>query len=173
MCCNNTVPNGAQEQSQIELRNDVLVYSTAPLTRDVAAIGPVEVKLWARTSAKDTDFTAKLVDVHPDGLTHNVLDRIVRASLRRGSKLPPESIEPGQTYEYTIPVGNAGTIFKKGHLIRLEISSSNFPHYSRNLNTGMNSLWTSKIMVAHQTILHDDEHPSRLVLSVAPGVHAP
>jgi putative CocE/NonD family hydrolase len=173
MCCNNIVPNGAQEQSQIEMRDDVLVYSTAPLTADMAAIGPVEVKLWARTSARDTDFTAKLVDVHPDGLTHNVLDRIVRASLRRGSKLPPEAIEPGQAYEYTIPVGNAGTIFKKGHVIRLEISSSSFPHYLRNLNTGKNSLWTSEMVVAHQTILHNHQHPSRLILVVAPGVHAP
>jgi uncharacterized protein len=173
MCCNNALPNGAQEQSRVELRNDVLVYTSAPLAQDLAAIGPVEVKLFARTSAPDTDFTAKLVDVHLDGVTHNVLDRIVRASLRRGSKLPPDAIEPGATYEYTIPVGFAGTIFRKGHRVRLEISSSNFPHYSRNLNTGSNSVWSAEMATARQTILHGDDHPSRLVLTVAPGVHAP
>lgn len=173
MCCNNVLPNGAQDQTQVELRNDVLVYTGAPLSADLAVIGPVEVKLWARSSAPDTDFTAKLVDVHLDGVTHNVLDRITRASLRRGSKSAPELIEPGEAYEYTIPLGNAGTIFRKGHRIRLEISSSNFPHYARNLNTGKNSLWTSEMDVATQTILHDGRHPSRLILSIAPGVRAP
>jgi len=151
----------------------VLVYTGAPLTADLAAIGPVEVKLWARSSAPDTDFTAKLVDVHLDGVSHNVLDRIVRASLRKGSKSSPDLIEPGEAYEYTIPLGNAGTIFRKGHRIRLEISSSSFPHYARNLNTGKNSLWTSDMATASQTILHDVRHPSRLVLSVAPGVRVP
>lgn len=174
MCCNGVLlPDGAQDQTKVELRNDVLVYSTGPLAVDVAAIGPVEVTLWARSSAPDTDFTAKLVDVHLDGVSHNVLDRVVRASLRNGSKLPPDNIKAGEAYEYKIPLGNAGTIFRKGHRIRLEISSSSFPHYSRNLNTGMNSLWTSDTVVARQTILHDDEHPSRLVLNLAPGIHAP
>ncbi|TMA26072.1 MAG: CocE/NonD family hydrolase [Deltaproteobacteria bacterium] len=174
MCCNGVLlANGAQDQGKVELRNDVLVYTTAALPHDVAVIGPVEVTLWARSSAPDTDFTAKLVDVHLDGNSHNVLDRVVRASLRAGSKLPPSNIEPGEAYEYTIPVGNAGTIFKKGHHIRLEISSSNFPHYARNLNTGENSTWTSDTAVAHQTILHDEGHPSRLMIFVAPGVHAP
>jgi putative CocE/NonD family hydrolase len=174
MCCNAVLlADGAQDQTRVEMRNDVLVYSTAPLAADVAVIGPVEVKLWARSSAPDTDFTAKLVDVHLDGVSHNVLDRVVRASLRAGSRLPPSNIEPGEAIEYTIPLGNAGTIFKKGHLMRLEISSSNFPHYARNLNTGKNSNFTSDTAVARQTILHDEDHPSRLVLSVAPGVHAP
>ena len=90
MCCNNVLlANGAQDQTEVELRNDVLVYTSGPLDHDLAVIGPVEVKLWAKTSARDTDFTAKLVDVHLDGATHNVLDRIVRARFRRGSKLPP------------------------------------------------------------------------------------
>ena len=111
---------------------------------------------------------------HPvDGATHNVLDRIVRASLRKGAKRPPDLIEPGEEYEYTIPLGNAGTIFRKGHRVRLEISSSSFPHYAPNLNTGKNSNWTSDLAVASQTILHSARHPSRLVLIVAPGVRAP
>ncbi len=174
MCCNATVlPAGAHDQSEIELRNDVLVYTSSPLDHDLAVIGPVTVKLWARTSAHDTDFTAKLVDVHLDGFAHNVLDRIVRARYRHGSKFAPSLINPGQAYEYTIDLGNAGTIFRRGHRIRLEISSSNFPHYSRNLNTGRSNEEDDRVEVARQTILHDEEHPSRLILPVVPGVNAP
>ena len=173
MCCNNVLPNGAQDQTEVELRNDVLVYTSAPLDQDLAVIGPVEVKLWAKTSARDTDFTAKLVDVHLDGASHNVLDRVVRARFRRGSKLPPSLIEPNEEYEYRLLLGNAGTMFRKGHRIRLEISSSNFPHYDRNLNTGAVNEWTAEMKVAHQTILHDRHHSSRLVLPIAPGVSIP
>ena len=168
MCCNNVLPNGAQDQTEVELRDDVLVYTTAPLDRDTAVIGPVVVTLWAQSSARDTDFTAKLVDVHLDGVTHNVLDRIVRARFRRGSKLPPSPIQPGETYEYRLLLGNAGTIFRRGHRIRMEISSSSFPHYDRNLNTGKVNEWTAEMKVAHQTVLHDRHHPSRVVLPIAP-----
>ena len=174
MCCNNVLlANGAQDQTEVELRDDVLVYTSPRLDRDLAVIGPVEVKLWAKTSARDTDFTAKLVDVHLDGASHNVLDRIVRARFRRGSKLPPSPIEPHEEYEYRILLGNAGTIFRKGHRIRLEISSSSFPHYDRNLNTGEVNEWSAEMKVAHQTILHDRHHASRLVLPIAPGVSIP
>ena len=174
MCCIPAVlPAGAHDQSEIELRDDVLVYTSAPLDRDLAVIGPVSVKLWAKTSARDTDFTAKLVDVHLDGYAHNVQDRIVRARYRWGSKLPPSLIEPGKPYQYTIDLGNAGTIFRRGHRIRLEISSSNFPHYARNLNTGRSNETDDRTEVARQTVLHDPEHASHLLLSVAPGVKAP
>lgn len=174
MCCNTAIlPAAAQDQSTVELRDDVLVYTSAPLERDLAVIGPVAVKLWAKTSAPDTDFTAKLVDVHLDGIAHNVLDRIVRARFRAGSKMPPSLVEPGKPYQYTIDLGNTATIFRKGHRVRLEISSSSFPHYSRNLNTGLSNEATSEMQVAQQMILHDDAHRSRLVLPVVPGVQAP
>jgi uncharacterized protein len=174
MCCNAVLlANGAQDQTQVELRQDVLVYTSAPLAQDTAVIGPVEVTLWAETSASDTDFTAKLVDVHLDGASHNVLDRIVRASYRRGSKMPPSNVKPGKAYEYTIPLGNAGTIFRRGHRIRLEISSSSFPHYDRNLNTGKTSEWNADMEVAHQTILHDHRHRSKIVLPIASNVTVP
>jgi len=170
MCCNNVLlANGAQGQAQVEQREDVLVYTSEPLDRDVLVVGPVEVVLWARTSAPDTDFTAKLVDVHLDGATHNVLDRVVRARFREGSKAPPSLVQPGKAYEYTIPLGNAGTVFRKGHRIRLQVSSSNFPHYARNLNTGLVNEWSAEIAVARQTVLHDSAHPSRLRLPVAPN----
>lgn len=174
MCCNSVLlPNGAQEQSEVELRSDVLVYTSEPLAADQAVIGPVQARFWAVSSAPDTDFTVKLVDVHPDGRTHNVLDRIVRARLRRGSKLPPQLIQPGQPYEYTLELGITATMFRAGHRIRVEVSSSNFPHYARNLNTGDSNNGSAEIAVAQQTILHDHGHRSYIELPVAPGVQVP
>jgi predicted acyl esterase len=143
MCCAPALlPAGAHDQSEVELRGDVLVYTSAPLEQAVAVIGPVSVKLWAKSSARDTDFTAKLVDVHLDGYAHNVLDRIVRARYRWGSKLPPSLIEP-----------------RKG--------------YARNLNTGRSNEQDDRIETARQTVLHDEEHASHLLLSVVPGVTGP
>jgi uncharacterized protein len=171
MCCNAIlVPEGAQDESTVEMRKDVLVYTSKPLVKDQAVIGTVTADFWAISSAPDTDFTVKLVDVHPDGLTHNVADRVIRASLRRGSKLPPELIAPGAAYEYSLEVGNTATMLRAGHKIRVEISSSNFPHYGRNLNTGLSDNKTSKTAIAHQTILHDSEHPSYIQLPIAPSV---
>jgi len=167
MCCiNDLLASGAFDQSSIENRKDVLVYTGAPLDRDITVIGSVNVKLWAISSAPDTDFTAKLVDVHPDGYAQNVLDRLVRARFRFGSKLPASFIRPGQPYEYSIELGNTATVFKKGHQIRLEISSSNFPHYVRNQNTTAPVGLDSVIAVANQTVLHDEDHPSTLELPV-------
>jgi hypothetical protein len=129
----------------------------------------VRVKLWAISSAPDTDFTAKLVDVHPgDGYAQNILDRLVRARFRHGSKLPPSFIRPGEPYEYLIELGNTANVFQRGHRIRLEISSSNFPHYVRNQNTRSAVGMDTRIEVAHQTILHDARHPSVLELPVVP-----
>ena len=173
LCCGPLLERGAVDQSEIELRDDVLVYTSEPLAEDLAVIGPVTVSLWAASSAYDTDFTAKLVDVHPDGIAHNVLDRIVRARFRGGSRKPPQPITPGQIYEYTIDLGHTGTMFRVGHRVRLEISSSNFPHYDRNPNTGVPIEDESEVLKAHQTIYHDAEHPSFLELPVARGVAIP
>jgi putative CocE/NonD family hydrolase len=169
MCCiNDLLPSGAFDQSEIEKRNDVLVYTSAALKENVTVIGQVNVKLWAITDAPDTDFTAKLVDVHPDGYAQNILDRLVRARYRRGSKLPPSFIEPGKAYEYDIELGNTSLVFKAGHKIRLEVSSSNFPHYVRNQNTVEDVGASTQIRTANQSILHDDEHRSQLALPVVP-----
>ncbi|HEY0605012.1 MAG TPA: CocE/NonD family hydrolase [Herpetosiphonaceae bacterium] len=170
MCCiNDLLPSGAFDQAQIELRDDVLVYTSSPLTEDLAVIGPVSLTFWATSTAPDTDFTAKLVDVHLDGFAQNVLDRIIPARYRAGSKVPPTNIVPGQAYEYTLDLGNTATIFRKGHRIRLEISSSNFPHYARNLNTGQPIASESEIVSARQWILHDPAHRSYLELPVVPS----
>jgi putative CocE/NonD family hydrolase len=164
---------GFADQSAVELRNDVLVYTSAVVPADTAVIGTVNASFWAITSAPDTDFTVKLVDVHPDGLTNNVMDRVVRARFRLGSKLPPSFIQAGQAYQYTLQVGNTATIFRQGHRVRVEISSSNFPKFARNLNTVQQGQLQSQSVVAQQTILHDALHPSYIELPVAPNVKVP
>jgi putative CocE/NonD family hydrolase len=130
----------------------------------------VQVSFWAKSTARDTDFTAKLVDVHPSGFAQNVLDRVVRARFRAGSKKPPSLIEPGKAYQYTIDLGYAGTVFKRGHRVRLDISSSNFPHLARNHNTGEDPATDTRFVVATQTLLHNQQHPSYLELSIVPDV---
>jgi putative CocE/NonD family hydrolase len=160
--------SGAQDQAMLELREDVLVYTSAPLTSALTTIGPVKVRFWAATTARDTDFVAKLVDVLPDGTAYNVLERVIRASLRQGSKSRPSPVQPGAPYEYDLDLGYTATRFKAGHRIRLDITSSRFPHLARNLNTGDHAASQSRIEVATQTILHDREHPSYVELSVVP-----
>jgi uncharacterized protein len=165
-CCTPDVaPVGPYDQAQIEDRADVLVYSTPPLEEDTEVTGPVEVVLYAKSTAPDTDFTAKLVDVHPDGKAYNISNGIIRASSREGlgTRTP---IEPGEVYEYRLALQPTSNLFKRGHRIRLEISSSNFPHYDRNLNTGEEPGFGSEMRTARQTILHDAEHPSRLILPI-------
>ena len=178
LCCSTDfIPggpkSGAVEQAEIEQRDDVLVYTSAPLTEDMVLVGPVQVKLFAKSDSFDTDFMAKLVDLRPDGLSHNIVDGAVRARLRNGPKSQPVLIEPNHTYEYTIELGHVGTVFPAGHRIRLQISSSNFPRYARNLNTGASNETTAEFKVANQVILHDAEHQSRLILPVVSGVTIP
>jgi len=111
--------------------------------------------------------------VHLDDIAHNVLDRIVRARFRNGSKMPPSLITPGRKYEYTIELGDTAVVFRKGHRIRLEISSSNFPHFDRNPNTGRPVGEDAQLVTATQTIFHDAENPSHIELPIAPGVRPP
>ncbi|MDC0004325.1 CocE/NonD family hydrolase [Porticoccaceae bacterium] len=165
-CCGEPFPPGVFDQSDIELRDDVLVYTTKPLTTDIVVVGSVKLNFWAKSSARDTDFTAKLVDVHFDGFSQNILDRIVRARYRQGSKMPPSLIEPGRAYLYNLELGPTATVFKQGHSIRLEISSSNFPRFDRNPNTGNTIATDVKMQIATQNILHNKEYPSYLELPV-------
>ena len=173
MCCrNDMLPSGAFDQRTVERRGDVLVYTTEPLEEDLTVIGPVQVELWAASSARDTDFTAKLVDVHLDGYAHNVSEGIIRARYRN-SDYRESWLTPGAAHDYTIDLGYTATVFRRGHRIRLEVSSSNFPHFDRNLNTADVFGEGDEPRPATQRILHDDLHPSRLVLHVAPGLRAP
>jgi putative CocE/NonD family hydrolase len=167
-CCTPDVaPVGPADQAKIEERADVLVYSTPPLEEAVEVTGPIELVLYAASSAVDTDFTAKLVDVQPDGRAINLNNGIIRASYRESLE-NPEPIEPGNVYRYAIEIWPTSNLFRAGHQIRLEISSSNFPHYARNLNTGAEFGATTEMIKARQTIYHDAEHPSHLVLPIMP-----
>jgi len=165
LCCAPIIPNGPQDQRFIEIRPDVLVYSTPPLRRSVEVVGPVAVELYASSSAVDTDFTAKLVDVYPDGFCQNLVDGIVRARYRE-SRTRASFLTPGKIYKFHIEMNATANLFKRGHRIRVEISSSNFPCYDRNLNTGKELYSDTAWRVAHQTVYHDREHPSSLILSV-------
>ncbi len=168
-CCFATVaPVGPYDQTDIEKRADVLIYSTPLLSEAVEVTGPITVKLYAASSAPDTDWTAKLVDVAPSGKIINLNNGIVRAS-HRNSLATHEPIDPEKPYEYTITVFPTSNLFKVGHQIRLEISSSNFPHYDRNLNTGQPVGADAQMVAARQTVLHDAPHPSYLELPIMPA----
>ena len=125
--------------------------------------GNVSLSLWATSSAPDTDWTAKLVDVHEDGRAYNVCEGILRASYRESLE-SPTPIQPGEPYQYEIDLGPTSMLFKRGHCIRLQVSSSNFPAHARNLNTGRPHHDEAGHSTAAQTVLHDPEHPSCLVL---------
>jgi hypothetical protein len=168
VCCNPKIlPWGPMEQRAIEQRADVLVYTTRPLKEDLEVIGPVKAELYVATSAKDTDFTAKLVDVFPDGTAINLTDGILR--LRYRSSLErAELAREGEIYRVTIDAGVTGNVFLKGHRIRLEVSSSNFPRFDRNPNTGGRIADETRLVKASQAIYHDAQHPSCLVLMTTP-----
>jgi uncharacterized protein len=143
------------------------VYSTPPLERDVEVTGPLTVTLWAATSAPDTDFTAKLVDVCAHGCARNLADGIIRARYR-DSRSTPSLVEPGRVYGYTIDLWATSNVFKAGHRIRVEISSSNFPRFDRNPNTGKPVAEDSALQPALQTILHNAQYPSHITLPIVP-----
>lgn len=156
---------GPVDQSIIEKRNDVLCYTSDELEADLEVTGPLEICLYASTSAKDTDFTAKLTDVWPDGRSILVAEGIQRASYRNWN-YEKERIKPDTVLEYTISLGHTSHVFRKGHRIRVQISSSNFPLYDRNMNTGRSMGEDVTGVIARQTIYHDEQYPSHIVLPV-------
>lgn len=160
-------PAGPFDQTHVEQREDVLVYSTAPLGEDVEVTGPVRMILYAASSARDTDFTAKLVDVHPDGKGFNLCDGILRARYRHGLD-QPALLEPGKAERFEIDLWVTSNVFKTGHRIRLEVSSSNFPRFDRNPNSGKPFGSDTEMLTAKQTVFHDAERPSHVVLPVIP-----
>jgi len=174
LCCDAAhYEPGPRDQRAAENRNDVLVYSTKPLAEDMEVTGPVTLELWASSSAVDTDFTAKLVDVSPSGFAMDLTDGILRMRYR-DSQEKPELMNPDQVYKISVDLGATGNVFKKGHILRLEVSSSNFPRFDRNLNTGAVQATSREFAPATNTILHDAEHPSALLLPVIPaGAAAP
>ena len=137
------------------------------LAQDLEVTGPVRLELFAASSAVDTDFTAKLVDVAPDGFSQNLTEGILRARYR-DSQEQPTFLNPGQIYKFAIDVWATSNVFRKDHRLRLEVSSSNFPRFDRNMNTGENNATARKPASATNTIYHDAEHPSALILPIVP-----
>jgi uncharacterized protein len=171
LCCStHWARAGSFDQRPVEARPDVLCYTSPPLEKPVEVTGPVKVILYACSSAVDTDFTAKLVDVAPCGCARNLTDGIVRARYRASTR-HEHLLTPGVAEEYEIDLLATSNLFMPGHRIRVEISSSNFPRFDRNPNTGGVIAQTTKdeSLVAHQTVLHNIEYPSRIILPVVDG----
>ncbi len=164
---NLTIDIGVQDQRPVEERNDVLVFTSEPMAQPLEITGPVTVALWAASSAVDTDFTAKLVDVHPNGYAQNLLDGIIRARYRESTSAPT-LMEAGRPYLFTIDLWATSNVFLPGHCIRLEIGSSNFPRFDRNLNTGERFGEGTKGKPAQQTVFHQDDMASYILLPVMP-----
>jgi putative CocE/NonD family hydrolase len=168
-CCGaQSGPQGPYDQTPVEQRSDVLVYSSDPLTTDTEVTGPVRMRLWAASSAPDTDFTAKLTVLKPDGEVINLNNGIIRTSFRDSLEQPRPAI-PGQPYEYTIAIWPTSYLFKAGERIRVEISSSDYPQFAPNPNTGEPFGQSAATQPATQTILHDAAHPSEISLPVIPA----
>ena len=165
-CTGNAIQGGAFDQRKTEERNDVLVYSTEPLKEGVELSGPITVTLYVSSDVKDTDFTVKLLDVYPDGRAYNLDETIQRMRYRNGYDQPPAWIESGKVYKFSFQPMTTSNYFDVGHRIRIEISSSNFPRFDRNLNTGGRNYDETKGMVAHNVVHHSKQHPSSVTISV-------
>ncbi|WP_293849383.1 CocE/NonD family hydrolase [Steroidobacter sp.] len=158
---------GPADQGEVGKRDDVLVFTTPELTQDTEVTGNITMTLYAASSAPDTDFTAKLIDVHPDGKAYNLADGIIRARYRESIERAV-LIEPGKVYEYKIDLWATSNVFKKGHKIRVDLSSSNFPKFDRNPNTGHKFGEDAELRTATQTIHHSRQYPSHIVLPIIP-----
>jgi len=167
VCHDTLLPVGPFDEQPIESRQDVLVFTTPPFKEDFEVTGPITLELYASSSAVDTDFTAKLVDVWPNRFAQNLTDGILRARYRN-SREKAEFMNPGEIYKFTINLGATSNVFRAGHKLRLDISSSNFPRFDRNFNTGEDQGQGARKVKAINTIFHDREHPSALVLPVIP-----
>jgi putative CocE/NonD family hydrolase len=168
-CCGaQSGPQGPYDQTPADQRSDVLFYDSAPLEHDTEVTGPASVRLWAQSSAVDTDFTAKLEVAKPDGQVINLNNGIIRTAFR-DSLTHPTPITPGRPYEYRIQVWPTSYEFRRGDRVRLEISSSDYPQFAPNPNTGAPFGQNSATNIAAQAILHDGAHPSAVTLPIIPG----
>jgi len=165
-CTGNAIKGGAFDQKEMEARNDILVYSTDVLKKDTEVSGFIESTLYVSSDVKDTDFTIKLIDVHPDGTAYNLDETIQRVRYREGYE-KEVFMEKGKVYKLDLTPMSTSNVFKKGHRIRIEISSSNFPRFARNLNTGGNNYDESDGVIAHNKIHHSNQYPSQIRLPIA------
>jgi putative CocE/NonD family hydrolase len=161
--------SGPRDQRAVEARPDLLAYTSAPLEQPVEVTGPLKVVLYAATSAPDTDFVARLCDVHPDGASRILAEGILRARFREGYE-KPLPVVPGRAYAYEIDLVATSNLYLPGHRIRVDVTSSSFPRFDRNPNTGhpLGQDGPGDLQPAMQTILHDGDHPSHILLPVVP-----
>jgi putative CocE/NonD family hydrolase len=165
-CTGNAVTGGAFDQRKMETRPDILVYTSEPLKQGIEASGPIDVTLYFSSDVKDTDVTVKLIDVLPDGTAYNLDETIQRLRYREGYSKPPVWMEKGKVYKVALQPMTTSNYFDTGHRIRVEVSSSNFPRFDRNLNTGGNNYDESKGIVAHNSIHHSKLYASQVTLTV-------
>lgn len=168
LCCDRErMAAGPMDQRSVEERNDVLVYTTPAFQKDFEVTGPVSLELYVSSSAEDTDFTAKLVDVWPNGYAQNLTEGILRMRYRNTQE-KAEMMKLGAVYPIMIDMAGTSNVFLAGHKLRLEVSSSNFPRFDRNLNTGEEQASSSRMVKATNTVWHDQTHSSALILPVVP-----
>lgn len=165
-CTGNAIKGGAFDQRKMEGRPDILVYTTEPFSDGMELSGPINVTLYVSSDAKDTDFTVKLIDVAPDGPAFNLDETIQRVRYRNGYDKPEAFMEPGKVYKVQLSPMNTSNWFAPGHSLRIEVSSSNFPRFDRNLNTGGNNYDETTGVVAHNAIHHSRDYPSEVRISV-------
>lgn len=165
-CTGNAITAGSFDQRPNESRSDVLVYSTEPLKEGIELSGPIEVTLYVSSEARDTDFTVKLIDVYPDGRAFNLDETIQRMRYRDGYDKPNVWMQAGKVYKVTLQPMVTSNFFEAGHRIRIEVSSSNFPRFDRNLNTGGRNWDESKGVIARNTVHHSREYPSEIKITV-------
>ncbi|MGH9853861.1 MAG: CocE/NonD family hydrolase [Blastocatellia bacterium] len=165
-CTGNAVQGGAFDQRKMEERQDILVYSTEPLKEGVEVSGPIEVTLYVSSDAKDTDFTVKLIDVYPDGRAYNLDETIQRMRYRNGYDKPQVWMESGKVYKVKFQAMTTSNFFEAGHRIRIEVSSSNFPRFDRNMNTGGKNYDETTGVIAHNAVHHSRQYPSEIKLTV-------
>ncbi|MBZ5725275.1 MAG: CocE/NonD family hydrolase [Acidobacteriia bacterium] len=165
-CTGNAVTGGAFDQRKMEARPDILVYTSEPLQEGLEASGPIGATLYVSSDAKDTDFTVKVLDVYPDGAAYNLDETIQRLRYRNGYDQPPAWLEAGKVYQVTLQPMTTSNYFAAGHRIRIEVSSSNFPRFDRNMNTGGKNYDEVKGVVAQNAVHHSAEYPSQVTLTV-------
>ncbi len=172
VCCEGSADEpGAVDQRQMETRRDILVYTSAPFQQGIEISGPIQVTLYVSSDAKDTDFTVKVVDVDPNGPAYNLDENIQRMRYRNGYDKPLAWMEPGKIYKVTFQPMQTSDYIAAGHSLRIEVSSSNFPRFDRNLNTGGNNYDEVKGVVAHNEVHHSTAYPSEITITVVPHPH--
>jgi hypothetical protein len=165
-CTGNAIQAGSFDQRKMEARADILVYTTEPFKEGTEVSGPITPTLYVSSDAKDTDFTVKVIDVYPDGRAYNLDESIQRMRYREGYETPPVWMEKGQVYTVTLQPLTTSNYFSAGHRLRIEVSSSNFPRFDRNLNTGGNNYDEAEGVVAHNTVYHSARYPSSVTVTV-------